>query len=32
MVYVNPSGDRETDFSLLAMEPVTGKYRVCTLL
>ena len=27
-MYVNENGDRDTDFSLLDLEPVTGKYRV----
>ena len=28
MVYVNEHGDRDTDFTLLDMEPVTGNWRV----
>ena len=28
MVYVNPNGDKDADFSLLDLNPVTGKYRV----
>ena len=27
-VYVNLNGDRDADFSLLDLDPVTGKYRV----
>ena len=28
MVYINENGDRDTDFTLLDMEPGTGNWRV----
>ena len=28
MVYVNQNGDRDADFSLLDLDPVSGEYRV----
>ena len=28
MVYVNSNGDKDADFSLLDLDPMTGKYRV----
>ena len=28
-MYMNENGDRDTDFTLLDMEPSSGKWRVC---
>ena len=31
MFYINPNGDRDADFSLIDLDPLTGDWKVSTL-